>query len=138
MIGIDFHPTFLEAAGIDPPVDRPLDGESLMPLFQNADAALDRDDMYWHFPGYPNAEWRTSPVSVIRSGRWKLMKFPEGNRLKLYNLAADRGETENLAQEQPETRKQLHDQLMRWLEENDAPLPKRRSNQPFDGPPTMS
>ncbi len=127
VIGIDFYPTFLAAAGIDRPADYLLDGESLMPLFENTDATLDRNALYWHFPGYPNAKWRTSPVSVIRTGPWKLMKFYEGNRLELYNLAADRGEEENLAQERPKIRKRLHNQLTRWLDENDAPLPQRRS-----------
>lgn len=127
VIGIDFYPTMLEAAGIDPPPDYRLDGESLMPLFRDAEATLDRRSLYWHFPGYPNAKWRTSPVSVIRSGPWKLMMFYEDQRLELYNLKTDRGEERNLAEDRPAIRKRLHDRLTQWLDENDAPLPKRRS-----------
>jgi arylsulfatase A-like enzyme len=127
VIGIDFYPTLLDAAEIEPPPDYPLDGESLMPLFRDAAATLDRGALYWHFPGYPNAKWRTSPVSVIRSGRWKLMKFYEGPRLELYNLATDRGETQNQAEARPAVRDRLHDRLTQWLEANDAPLPTPRT-----------
>ena len=128
VIGVDFYPTFLEAAGLEKPKGYLLDGVSLMSLFKNADAALDRENLYWHFPGYPNAAWRTSPVSVIRSGAWKLMKFYEGNRLELYNLNEDIGEEHNLADERPEKRRQLHNRLTRWLEQNEAPMPKPREN----------
>ena len=127
VIGIDVYPTLLDAAEIEPPPDYPLDGESLMPLFRDAAATLDRGALYWHFPGYPNAKWRTSPVSVIRSGRWKLMKFYEGPRLELYNLAADRGETQNQSEARPAVRDRLHDRLIQWLEANDAPLPTPRT-----------
>jgi len=75
VIGTDFYPTFVEAAWVDLPADHPLDGGSLMPLFRNADAGRDRGALCCHFPGYPNSEWRASPVSVTQSGRWKLMKF---------------------------------------------------------------
>ena len=128
VIGIDFYPTFLEAAGLEKPEGYQLDGASLMPLFREADAALGREALYWHFPGYPNAAWRTSPVSVIRSGPWKLMKFYEDDRLELYNLAEDVGEQHNLAEERSQKRKQLHEWLQRWLQQNDAPMPKHRDN----------
>ena len=127
VISIDVYPTLLDAAGIEPPPDYPLDGESLVPIFRDAEATLDRTALYWHFPGYPNAAWRTSPVSVIRSGPWKLMKFYEGSRLELYDLATDRGETENLAQARPAVRERLHGRLTQWLEANDAPLPTSRN-----------
>ncbi len=123
---IDFYPTLLEAADIAPPADYVLDGESLMPVLQNPETPLDREAIYWHFPGYPNNPWRTTPVSVIRSGAWKLMKFYEDNRLELYNLAEDIGEEDNLAEEHPEHRKELHNQLQEWLEMHEAPMPQRR------------
>lgn len=129
VIGTDFYPTLLEAAGVASPSDYSLDGRSLLPLLeQPRTAELDRKDLFWHFPGYlgGNVEkgtWRTTPVSVIRSGRWKLMKFHEGDRLELYDLQADLGEEDNLAQKRPQKRQQLHDRLREWLQENDAPMP---------------
>ena len=126
--GIDFYPTFLEVAGLEKPVGYLLDGTSLQPLFREAEASLDREALFWHFPGYPNAAWRTSPVSVIRSGPWKLMKFYETGQLELYNLSEDLGEQRSLAAARPEKRRQLHDRLTRWLRQNDAPMPKEKSN----------
>ncbi len=42
-------------------------------------------------------QWRTTPVSLIQAGDWKLMEFLEDGRLELYNLREDLGETRNLA-----------------------------------------
>ncbi|WPP51793.1 sulfatase [Catalinimonas niigatensis] len=126
VIGIDFYPTFLEAAKIEKPANYLLDGLSLLPLFQNPNVSQDRQSLYWHFPGYPNHQWRTGPVSVIRQGQWKLLKFYETDQLELYNLQQDLGEQHNLAHEKPEIRKQLQNQLESWLKENKAPMPKRR------------
>lgn len=126
VIGIDFYPTLLEAAGIEKPEDYVLDGVSLMPLLENAEARVGREALYWHFPGYPNSPWRTSPVSVIRSGPWKLMKYYEDDRLELYNLENDLGEQHNLARERPEKRRALYGELRRWLDQHKAPMPKHR------------
>ncbi len=126
VIGIDFYPTWLAAAGIEPPQDYLLDGVSLLPLFDDPQATLGREALFWHFPGYPNAAWRTTPVSVIRAGPWKLMKFYETGELQLYNLQEDLGEQHNLAAQRPPQRDRLHARLSGWLEENDAPLPRRK------------
>nr|WKN40377.1 sulfatase-like hydrolase/transferase [Tunicatimonas sp. TK19036] len=126
VIGIDFYPTFLEAAGAEKPKGYLLDGVSLMSLFQKPDSCLDREFLYWHFPGYPNVAWRTGPVSVIRQGPWKLIKFYETNRVELYNLDQDMSEQQDLAQSQPEVRTKLQTQLEKWLQENEVPMPQKR------------
>lgn len=128
VISIDFYPTFLEAAGIEKPENYLLDGFSLLSLFKNPNASLDRQSLYWHFPGYPNNPWRTGPVSVIRDGSWKLMKFYETSQIELYNLNQDISEQHNLANEQPKIRNKLQNQLEHWLKQNDAPMPKKRKD----------
>jgi len=132
VLGSDFFPTLLEAAGVNRPTDYELSGSSLVPLLQDANATLERDALYWHFPGYLQAygpgDWRTTPVSVVRSGSWKLMRFYEQNRLELYNLEADISETENLAQERPEKRKELVGRLDAWLERTNAPMPRPKDD----------
>lgn len=122
VFGIDFYPTFLDVAGIEKPDNYQLDGLSLTPLFDNPEASLVRNAMYWHFPGYPNSPWRTTPVSVIRSGKWKLMKFYETKEVKLYNLEKDTGEEHNLADRMPERRDALLNQLNRCP---DAPMARQ-------------
>jgi arylsulfatase A-like enzyme len=125
-IHVDIYPTFLEVAGAKPPADYPLDGESLVPLLRDATAALKRDAIYQHFPGYLGAgpgEWRTTPVGVIEVGDWKLMEFFEDHRLELYNLRDDIGETTNLATRLPDKAKELHGKMIAWREAIKAPMP---------------
>lgn len=126
VIGIDFYPTFLEVANIEVAKNYLLDGVSLLPLFKNPDTNLGNRLLYWHFPGYPNSPWRTGPVSVIRKGPWKLMKFYETKEVKLYNLKHDISEEHNLASKEQKIHKNLQNELENWLKQNNAPMPKER------------
>ena len=130
VIGVDFYPTFLEAAGATPAADYPLDGVSLMPLFASqGEAGLDREAIYWHFPGYLQANqrlgtWRTTPAGAIRVGDYKLIEFFETGRLELYNLEEDLSQRHDLAAKMPEPTRQLHDRLTKWRNAIGAPMPK--------------
>ncbi len=126
-IHVDFYPTMLEILGASKP-SQTLDGESLVPLWRDPQASLARDAIYQHFPGYLGAgkdQWRTTPVSLIQSGPWKLMEYLEDGRIELYDLASDLGETKNLAAESPDKAKELHDKLLAWRKEIAAPMPTR-------------
>lgn len=144
VLNVDFYPTFLAAAGAAVPTT-PLDGESLLPLFQG-EAELKRQAIFWHFPGYlddpvlrgRDPVFRTRPVSVIRKGDWKLHLYHEewqldGGREKiatnraveLYDLASDPGETTDLAQTRTPERDELLDDLVTWIERVPAPLPEK-------------
>lgn len=126
-IHVDIFPTMLEIANAPQPRQQ-LDGESLVPLFKNPSAKLKRDAIFQHFPGYLGAgadTWRTTPVSLIQSGEWKLMEFLEDGRLELYNLDKDIGESKNLAIDMPEKTKELHNQLIAWRSEVNAPMPSK-------------
>ncbi|MGD9648850.1 MAG: sulfatase, partial [Pirellulales bacterium] len=126
-IHVDFLPTLVEiGAGTNP--DQPLDGESLVPLLRDPAGQLQRDAIFQHFPGYlgagPNA-WRTTPVSLIQSGDWKLLEYLEDGHLELYNLRDDIGESKNLAEEQPDKARELHARLASWREAIAAPMPTK-------------
>jgi arylsulfatase A-like enzyme len=126
-IHVDLYPTFLELAGAPKP-QHVLDGESLVALFRDPQAKLARDAIFQHFPGYLGAgadTWRTTPVSLIQSGDWKLMEFLEDGRLELYNLREDVGESKNLAAENPDKAKELHAKLIAWRSEIKAPMPTK-------------
>ncbi len=136
-IHVDVFPTFLEIAGAAKPA-QPLDGESLVKLFRNPEANLQREAIYQHFPGYLGAgagAWRTTPVGVIEAGDWKLMEFFEDGRLELYNLRDDLGETKNLAQTMPDKTKELHAKLLAWREQIKAPMPTPNKADPTAKPP---
>lgn len=138
-IHVDMYPTFLEIAGGKPPKDYTLDGESLVKLFRDPAATLQRPAIYQHFPGYLGAgagSWRTTPVGVIDSGDWKLMEFFEDGRLELYNLRDDLGEQNNLAAKMPEKAQELRAQLAAWRAAIKAPMPT--NNTPTDAVPAKT
>ena len=127
IISVDLYPTFLEIAGAKPPQDYPLDGVSFFKtLTSGGKEKLNRDAIYWHFPGYLGAgenSWRTKPVGVIRSGDWKLMEFFEDGHLELYNLHDDLGEKNNLSAKFPDKAHELHEKLNDWQKNIKAPMP---------------
>ena len=132
---VDIFPTFLEI-GSSPKPRQVLDGESIVKLFRDPAAKLQRDAIFQHFPGYLGSGpglWRTTPVSLIHSGDWKLMEFLEDGHLELYNLREDIGEKKNLAAEMPDKAKALHARLVAWRAEVKAPMPAK-NNPAADGP----
>lgn len=126
-IHVDIYPTMLELAGAEPPRHE-LDGESIVKLLRDPGATLRREAIYQHFPGYLGAganTWRTTPVSLIQMGDWKLMEFLEDGRLELYHLRVDVGETNNLVTKQPDQAKEMHARLRAWRAAVHAPMPTR-------------
>ena len=122
---VDLFPTLLELSGAAKP-RQTLDGESLLPLLLGKASALKRDAIFQHFPGYLGSGpglWRTTPVSLIHMGDWKLLEYLEDGHLELYNLKEDLGEAKNLAATNPEKAKELHDRLIAWRRETGAPMP---------------
>ncbi len=127
VIGIDFYPTFLELSQAAKPAGQALDGQSLVPLLHGK--RLKERALHWHFPCYLGSwafveiPWRTTPVAVVRKGRYKLMEFFEDGRFELYDLREDIGETRNLADSMPEKVKELHGIMLAWRKEINAPVP---------------
>lgn len=140
VIGVDFYPTLLEIASVDPP-EQVLDGVSLLPLFKGEVDDLPKRPLFWHFPRYLQSYevydeqrdplFRTRPVSVIRLGDYKLHEYFEDGKLELYNLRKDIREQNNLAQSMPEKTRELHTILKQLRTELDAPVPTK-PNPAFD------
>lgn len=128
--GIDLFPTFMEAARVGVPKDKIFDGVSLVPLLLEQGTIMERP-LFWHFPIYLHGFcpenhdplFRTRPGSVVRYGDWKLHEYFEDGRQELYNLKDDIGEKNNLAQHNPEKRRELYELLINWREEMGAPVP---------------
>lgn len=127
---LDFFPTILEAAGVNKPADKVLDGESILPILTKGASLADRP-LYWHFPIYlqgGNKEtqdplFRTRPGSAIRLGDWKLIQYFENNDIELYNLKEDIGERNNLTTSNPGKVEELLEMLDKWRDETNAPVP---------------
>lgn len=128
-IHVDMYPTLVALGGGQMSKSQVFDGESLVPLFRDPKAKLSRDAIYQHFPGYLGAgadNWRTTPVTTVQAGDWKLMEFLEDGRLELYNLREDIGETKNLVTSQPEKAKELHARMLAWRKSVNAPMPTKK------------
>jgi arylsulfatase A-like enzyme len=124
---VDLFPTLLELAGAAAPSNQPLDGASCAKLLTSGGKErLNRDALFWHFPGYLGAgreSWRTTPVSVIRAGDWKLLEFLEDNRVELYHLREDIREQNNIADKRPDKASELLGRLKKWRDTIGAKMP---------------
>lgn len=124
IITVDFLPTILEATDCeveDTIVDR-LDGKSLMPLLKDpANAKLDREAIFWHYPHYHM--YGAVPYSAIRKGDWKLIERHDGAPLELYHLSTDIHEDRNLARVQIDRTQEMHRLLENWRRSVDAQMP---------------
>jgi arylsulfatase A-like enzyme len=111
---IDVFPTVLDVAGIELPREwngqerPPLPGLSFAPLFAQ-DGAIAHDYLWFMHEGN----------RAIRVGDWKLVAARD-EPWELYNLAEDRGETNNLIAQQPDKAKQLEDLWNRLWEQFQA------------------
>jgi arylsulfatase A-like enzyme len=146
---MDIFPTCVRLAGANPPADRVIDGRDLAPWFTAATAPEGSPRLLPHYFGVQ--------PQAIREGNWKLLLagipapdprpvslwwehlpalFVAQHRVlaapELYDLSADPGEKENLAERNPE----IVNRLATRAREFDAALQRdRRPMQFTPGPP---
>lgn len=100
---IDLCPTFMEMAGL--PSQRPVDGESLLPLATGRTDAS-RDSAYACFMG---TTLNTSGY-MLRRGRWKYVVYV-GYPAQLFDMEADPKELHDLSDREPEVVRALDAEL---------------------------
>jgi arylsulfatase A-like enzyme len=120
----DFFPTLLEVAGARPQPGQILDGVSLVPLFKGG--TLAERALFWHYPHYGNQGG--APGAAIRRGDWKLIEWFEGQRVEMFNVAADIGEQNDLAQKDPARADALRAELHAWQRTVGARFPTLNPN----------
>ena len=121
VIQLDLLPTAIAAAGgtVDP--EWKLDGVNLLPYLTGKDSGKPHETLYWRFGN----QW------AIRDGDHKLVVGNGGGtEPELYNLAADIGESKNLAVDQPDKVKALQDKWNAWNAEQAPPSAPKEVNQP--------
>lgn len=97
VIGSDFFPTALTAAGVAVPDDRKLDGVDVMPLLTGTATSVERRvPMYWRLDMAP-----LGMHMALRDGDWKILAPRDLSRFELYHLATDPAETTDLAAREP-------------------------------------
>jgi arylsulfatase A-like enzyme len=102
-VTMDWVPTILEAAGVSPDRNYPLDGISLLKTLKNPKKLVKRD-LFWKML-YRNQK-------AMRSGDWKYLSV-EGDEF-LFNLAKDSRERANYARREPELFLKLKESYSAW------------------------
>ena len=124
----DIYPTCLAAAGLPARPAQHVDGMNLEPLLRGTKYPP-RSALYWHFPHY-NEHPSSVPASVIRKGSWKLIESFDPPARELYDLAADIGESHDLAAAMPDVVAELSADLAAWRAETGAQM--MQPNPDFD------
>lgn len=119
VISQDLFPTLVEVLGLQAKGKQTLDGKSLSPLFKGE--SLDRAALIWHFPHYHGSAWK--PGAAIRQGPWKLVKHFETDKIELFNLSTDIGETRDMATEEAAKAQELEQALIQGLKRMNAQFP---------------
>ena len=100
---IDLLPTLAGLADAKAPTDRVIDGKDIRPLLFGRARAKSPHEAFFYYTG--------NKLEAIRSGRWKLHRK---KNLELYDLKADVGEKNNIADEHPEIVKRLMDTMQKF------------------------
>jgi arylsulfatase len=119
---IDIAPTCLDVAGAEQPDSRngtevlPIEGVSLLPALKGQPLRREQP-IFWEHEGN----------RAVRDGKWKLVAKGRRGPWELYDVEADRTESEDLAAAEPERVKRMADQWERWaLRTNAKPWPPPR------------
>jgi arylsulfatase A-like enzyme len=108
VMNLDVLPTAIIAAGGKPEASWQLDGVDLMPYLTGAKTSRPHQTLYWRY----------GPQWAIRDGDLKLVVSKGGSGSpELYNLAADIGESKDLAAAQPAKVKELQAMWEKWSAE---------------------
>ena len=109
VINTDWVPTLLELTGRPTPTG--LDGESFAALLTGRGRAPQRS-FFWHFPHYTNQGSR--PSGAMRDGDWMFVEYYDDDKVELYKLSADIGESRDLAAKEPERAAKMQEALAAW------------------------
>ncbi|MBI5820688.1 MAG: sulfatase-like hydrolase/transferase [Verrucomicrobia bacterium] len=116
VIQLDLTATALAAADVEVKPEWKLDGVDLFPFMSGEKSGPPHAALYWRF----------GEQMAIRAGDYKLVRYDSNadtrtgrgrqpvTAPKLYNLAADIGETKDLAADQPDRLKELQSQWDAW------------------------
>ncbi|MEU8001678.1 sulfatase [Catellatospora sp. NPDC049111] len=112
---VDFMPTLLDTTGTARPAAVRFDGVSFAGLLTGG-AAPQRDTLFWVYPHWHNPG---APTASVRRGDHKLLRYLHDGRTELFDLAADPGETTNLAATLPTKTQELRAALDAHLRDVD-------------------
>lgn len=117
--GTDFYPTILDLVGAELRPDEHDDGVSLKPILEGDE--IENRLLFWHYPHYGNQGGR--PSSVVRDGRWKLIRYYSDSTEVLYNLQSDIEEQFDVSAEHQDVVERLSKELTDYLQRTGATYP---------------
>jgi len=122
VIGSDFFPTAVAAAGLEPPPGRTLDGANLLPCLEGRGVDRPRP-LCWRWGGF----------IAYREGPWKIVVDETFKQPELFNLADDLRETTDLAASEPERLAGMLERLRALTAEIEAEGPDWWKTEPLNG-----
>ena len=111
VIQLDLNVTALAAASVEIQKEWKLDGVNLLPYLDGKNTDVPHDALYWRFGNQ----------MALRKGDYKLVQY-DGSGRKLYNLAKDIDESDDLAKKEPDKLKELEEMWQKWNKELAEPL----------------
>ncbi len=114
-MNMDFLPTLLDAAGVQPDSRRPPDGVSLMPTLRDA-ARVQERTLFWRYHAHSQG--------AVRRGQYKYLRI-EGSEY-LFDVVADPQERGNLSKRHEAVLRELKDAWIQ-VEREHAPATRRRT-----------
>ena len=110
VISLDIFATATALAGAQISNDKPIDGVDLMPWLTGKNDGPVHERLYWRY----------TPQWAIREGDWKVMGLRD--RAKLFNLAIDPREKNDVSAQKPEIFQRLKDDYAAWNKQLIPPL----------------
>jgi arylsulfatase A-like enzyme len=117
---IDLLPTCADVVGANYPETYngstiiPVEGLTLLPIFEG-NTRTGHDTLYW--------EW--SGNRAVRQGKWKLSWDKKVKQWELYDLVADRTETNDLAKKHPQRVERLSQKWITWAKDTGVRVSRR-------------
>ncbi len=104
VIALDLHPTALAAAGSKLTAEARLDGVNLLPFLMGEKKGAPHEKLFWRF----------GEAFAVRVGDWKLVKDRSDALVRLYNLAEDIGEKNDLSAQRAQKVRELQTIWEQW------------------------
>ena len=120
---MDWTATFLDAAGVAPHREYPLDGISLLRVLDDPGATIDRE-LYWRM------KFRNQ--KAMRAGAWKYLSL-DGDEF-LFDLSRDQRERANRGRAEPARLADMRDRYAKW----EATIPALPADATFSIPYTKA
>ncbi|GAB4107797.1 sulfatase [Echinicola sediminis] len=119
----DIFPTFLEMAGLNSLAKRSKDGQSFVHLLKGKSSKSQDRPLLWHFPN----TYYHPPYSAVRKGDWKLIYHHVDQKLELFHLTDDIGESSDLSTTNKNKTKEMAKLMTTLLKETKAQMPTLNS-----------